>query len=85
MDQGLWGYFVTEIPSDVIFRPYSNTLYDPCLIAFQPARPLHSLYQRQPEIRDLFGNFRIDEVSTNYLTGGADRKKKVTELLIRNY
>ncbi len=38
-----------------------------------------------PEIRTLFKDFRIEEVSTSYSAGGAHRKKKVTELLIMNY
>jgi DNA adenine methylase len=38
-----------------------------------------------PEIRRLFKDFHIDEVTTSYLMAGADMKKKVTELLIMNY
>ncbi|MHB8109748.1 MAG: DNA adenine methylase [Syntrophorhabdaceae bacterium] len=38
-----------------------------------------------PEIRKIFGNFVIDEVNTRYMAGGADKQKKVTELLISNY
>jgi DNA adenine methylase len=38
-----------------------------------------------PEIRQLFGGFRIQEVDTTYLVAGKYGKKKVTELLIKNY
>jgi DNA adenine methylase len=37
------------------------------------------------EIRKLFSSFHIIEAPTTYLAGGADHKKKVTELLIMNY
>ena len=37
------------------------------------------------EIRTLFKDFKIEEVSTSYTAGGADKKKRVQELLIRNY
>ena len=35
-----------------------------------------------PEIRRIFGDFDIDEVNTRYMAGGADKARKVTELLI---
>ena len=38
-----------------------------------------------PEIRELFKDFNIEEVSTNYVLAGADKQKKVQELLIMNY
>lgn len=38
-----------------------------------------------PEIRQLFKDFYIEEVPTTYLTAGANKQKKVTELLIMNY
>lgn len=38
-----------------------------------------------PEIRDLFSGFHFEEVATTYSLGGASHKKKVTELLIRNF
>jgi DNA adenine methylase len=38
-----------------------------------------------PEIRKLFKDFYIETEQTTYLTAGADKKKKVTELLISNY
>lgn len=38
-----------------------------------------------PEIRELFEGFYINEVATSYSAGGANKKKKVTELLIMNY
>jgi DNA adenine methylase len=38
-----------------------------------------------PEIRELFAAFHIQEVPTTYLAGGAGNKKKVIELLIRDY
>ena len=38
-----------------------------------------------PEIRELFNGFTIEEINTNYCVAGANRKKKVTELLIMNY
>lgn len=38
-----------------------------------------------PEIRKIFGKFYIEEVETTYSAAGADKKKKVTELLIMNY
>ena len=38
-----------------------------------------------PEIRTLFKGFKIEIVSTKYTAGGANRSKKVNELLIRNY
>lgn len=37
-----------------------------------------------PEIRTLFGSFRIQEVDTTYLASGAHKPKKVTELLVMN-
>lgn len=37
------------------------------------------------EIRQLFKAFKISEVETSYQMAGADRKKRVKELLIRNY
>ena len=36
------------------------------------------------EIRELFGDFLIEEITTNYTMRGAHRQKKVVELLIRN-
>ena len=38
-----------------------------------------------PEIRKLYKEFRIKEVATTYSAAGADKKKKVSELLIMNY
>ncbi len=38
-----------------------------------------------PEIRKIFKAFNIQEVSTTYSAGGAQMKKKVTELLILNF
>ena len=38
-----------------------------------------------PEILKLFKGFYIEGVDTSYSCGGADKKKKVTELLIMNY
>jgi len=38
-----------------------------------------------PEIRKLFKNFHIEAAATSYSAAGADKKKKVTELLIMNY
>ncbi len=38
-----------------------------------------------PEIRKLFNGFCIESIGTSYSCGGADKKKKVTELLIMNY
>jgi len=38
-----------------------------------------------PEIRKLFKGFNIEKVDTSYIAGGADRKKRVSELLIMNY
>lgn len=38
-----------------------------------------------PEIRKLFNDFYIEEVSTSYSAAGANKKKQVTELLIMNY
>ena len=37
------------------------------------------------EIRTLFKDFKIEEVATSYTAGGADKRKKVLELIIRNY
>ncbi len=37
-----------------------------------------------PPIRDIFRGFVIEEVNTNYTVAGANKQKKVTELLIRN-
>lgn len=37
------------------------------------------------EIRSLFNDFKIEGVKTSYTAGGADKKKQVQELLIRNY
>jgi DNA adenine methylase len=37
------------------------------------------------EIRTLFKGFYMEKVNTSYSAGGADKKKKVTELLIMNY
>jgi len=38
-----------------------------------------------PETRQLFKGFITETVNTSYTTAGADRKKRVIELLIRNY
>ncbi len=38
-----------------------------------------------PEIRRLFKAFRIETVQTSYTAAGGDKRKKVGELLIRNY
>lgn len=38
-----------------------------------------------PEIRQLFKNFFIQEITTSYSLPGANKKKKVTELFIANY
>lgn len=38
-----------------------------------------------PEIREIFKRYNIREVETTYHAGGADKKKKVTELCIMNY
>lgn len=38
-----------------------------------------------PAIRALFKGYKIDVVSTKYTAGGANKAKKVNELLIRNY
>lgn len=38
-----------------------------------------------PEIRNLFKRYLIIDVETSYSAGGADKKKKVTELLVMNY
>jgi DNA adenine methylase len=37
------------------------------------------------EIRNLFKQFHIEGVATTYSAGGANKKKKVTELLIMNF
>jgi DNA adenine methylase len=37
------------------------------------------------QIRSIYKKFHIEEVSTNYLVGGSNKKKSVTELLITNY
>jgi DNA adenine methylase len=37
------------------------------------------------EIRELFKKFKFEQVNTSYSAGGADKKKRVTELLISNY
>jgi len=37
------------------------------------------------EIRDIFKGFYIEKVNTSYSAGGANKKKRVTELLIMNY
>lgn len=37
------------------------------------------------EIRSLYKNFKTETVSTSYSAGGANKKKQVNELLIRNY
>ncbi len=39
----------------------------------------------KPEIRELFGEFKIEEVATTYNVAGANKRKKVKELLIMNY
>jgi len=39
----------------------------------------------KPDIRQIFKDFYIEEVQTTYLTAGANKKKRVTELLISNY
>ncbi len=39
----------------------------------------------RPEIRRLFGDFTVHEVSTAYQQAGAHRRKHVTELLVTNY
>ncbi len=38
-----------------------------------------------PDIRSLFKGFKIEAVGTTYTAGGANKKKSVKELLIRNY
>jgi DNA adenine methylase len=38
-----------------------------------------------PEIRKLFKDFYIETVETSYSAAGADKKKRVSELLIMNY
>lgn len=38
-----------------------------------------------PEIRKLFSGHRIDVVKTSYTSGGANKRKRVNELLIMNY
>ena len=38
-----------------------------------------------PEVRELFQDFNIQTVDTNYSLGGADKKKRVSELVIMNY
>lgn len=38
-----------------------------------------------PEIKALFKGYKIDVVSTKYIAGGANKAKKVNELLIRNF
>jgi len=37
-----------------------------------------------PEIREAFGQFSIEEINTRYMAAGANRQKRVTELLIKN-
>lgn len=37
------------------------------------------------DVREIYKGFRIDSVSTNYLMAGADKKKTVKEVLIRNF
>jgi hypothetical protein len=39
----------------------------------------------EPEIRQLYKDFIIQEVQTTYITAGANKRKRVTELLIMNY
>jgi hypothetical protein len=34
---------------------------------------------------EIFQDFKVEEVDTNYVLAGANRKKKVTELLVMNY
>lgn len=38
-----------------------------------------------PEIREIFGGFRLQEVQTKYSVGQATRAKDVPELLVMNY
>ena len=38
-----------------------------------------------PETRELFGDFAVREVTTVYSVKGADRRKKVNELLFMNF
>jgi len=38
-----------------------------------------------PDIRQLFKAFRLEVVKTTYMAAGADKKKRVNELLIMNY
>ena len=37
------------------------------------------------ETNEIYKEFNIERVNTSYSAGGADKKKKVTELLIKNY
>ncbi len=37
------------------------------------------------EIRELFQEFKIETIKTTYSAAGANKKKKVNELLIMNY
>lgn len=47
-------------------------------------RFLVSLNDR-PEVRELFKGFKVDAVKTTYTAAGANRKKSVGEVLIRNF
>ena len=38
-----------------------------------------------PEIRKIYKNFRIETVTTSYTMGGGDKKKTVSEVLIKNF
>ena len=38
-----------------------------------------------PEVRKIFAGFKMESVGTTYSVAGANKKKKVTELLIMNY
>ncbi len=38
-----------------------------------------------PEIRSIFKGFVLEEVETSYTAPGADKRRRTTELLIRNY
>jgi DNA adenine methylase len=53
------------------------------LLGTVKARFVMSLNDR-PEVRRLFGNFRIETLETTYTIGGGGGAKRVSEILIRN-
>lgn len=76
-------YYGHEFDYGAVFSREDFHLLRDCLSGIK-GRFLVSLNDRQ-EVRQLFKNFKIDTVKTTYTAAGANRKKSVGEVLIKNY